>query len=240
MKPPTMPRRLVRALTAAALLSTAAVTSNVTTAAADTSLLDITGFRTTNVSVSSDSCKYVPVTMLATQDPSAWLTDVTTTVYKGSQEVGSAFLEPNTPNTWLWCPWLDGYGTFTFGPSEVKVTTDDYADHVATDWTRGTVKVKARGTSAQKATRSGSYVSLLSTSSYYNYAIPGYSRIRGARVTIQYRPGGTSTWKTVTTRYANTSGQVSLRVYAPRAGSWRAVLAEGGQVFGATSASVYR
>jgi len=241
VKPFSRSRRSVCGVAAAVLLSVVPFASTANSASADTSLFDVTGFRTTNVVVSSNSCKYVPVTMQVTQSPQVALSNTITHVYKGSQEVDTAWLEPNVSKTWLWCPYLDGYGTFTFGPTDVDVALEpDYSEYTATDYTRATVKVKARGVTSVKATRSGRYVTVLATSSFYNFNASGYSRLRGVRVSVQYRLPGTTTWKTVTTKYSNTSGQVSARVYSPHARYWRAVLGESGQAFGAVSASAAR
>jgi hypothetical protein len=210
------------------------------TASADTTLANVTRFMTTNVSVGSLGCKYVPVTMSVSIDPSVWWADVKTHVYRGSTEVDYAYFQPNQRDAWFWCPYLDGYGTFRLGPSEVAAH-QDYSTTTATDRTLGYVKVKARGTEViMGSSRSRGVVTITARSSLFNQNTGGYSRWAGAKVTFQYRLTSTAAWRSVATVYANRTGLATKRIAAPTVRYWRAVLAEGAQVFGAASPQIRR
>src|SRR5687768_16018186 len=77
-------------------------------AAAEPPLANVTGFSVGNVSVRSLGCKDVPVTMGVAQADDVSGTDVTTHIYRGTREIDYWFFENNQPDTWLWCPHLDG------------------------------------------------------------------------------------------------------------------------------------
>jgi hypothetical protein len=209
-------------------------------AAAESSPADITGFSVRNVSVRSLGCKDVPVTMGVTQADDVSGTDVTTHIYRGTREIDYWFFQNNQPDTWLWCPHLDGYGTFRLGPSDLTIHTSG-GTYTAVDHTTAYVKVKARGTEAiMGSARSRGVVTITSRSSYFNTNTGGYSRWRGAKVTFQYRLSAGAAWHSAATGYADNSGLATKRIAAPTVRYWRAVLAEGAQVFGAASPQIRR
>jgi hypothetical protein len=232
--------KILRAGVIAVCAAAVAALVQAPTASADIAAANVTRFRTTNVSVASLGCKYVPVTMSVSIDPSVWWADITTHIYRGSTEVGYSYFQPNQRDTWFWCPYLDGYGTFRLGPSEVAAHRD-YSTTTATDRTLGYVKVKARGTEViTGSSRSRGVVTITARSSLFNQNVGGYSRWAGARVTFQYRLTPTAAWRSVATVYANRSGLATKRIAAPTVRYWRAVLAEGAQVFGMASPQVRR
>jgi len=126
------------------------------------------------------------------------------------------------------------------GPSEVAAH-QDYSTTTATDRTLGYVKVKARGTEMiMGSSRSRGVVTITARSSLFNQNTGGYSRWAGAKVTFQYRLTSTAAWRSVATVHANRTGLATKRIAAPTVRYWRAVLAEGAQVFGAASPQIRR
>jgi len=209
-------------------------------AAADSSRANITGFRVRNISVGSLGCKDVPVTVRVTLGENAYGTDVTTHIYRGAREIDYGLFVDNRPDTWLWCPHLDGYGRFRLGPSDLTIY-ETGGTYTAVDRTTAYVKVKARGREViTGSARSRGVVTITSRSSHFDMNTGGYSRWRGAKVTFQYRLTTSAAWRSVATVYANSSGLATTRIAAPAVRYWRAVLAEGAQVFGAASPQLRR
>jgi hypothetical protein len=209
-------------------------------AAADSPLADITGYRVRHVSVGSLGCKDVPVNVRVTLAENVVATDITTHIYRGNREIDYGLFVENRPQTWLWCPHVDGYGRFRLGPSDLTIYAAD-GTYVAHDRTTAYVKVKARGTEViMGSSRSRGVVTITSRSSHFNMNTGGYSRWRGARVTFQYRRTATAPWRSAATAYTDSRGLATARIAAPTVRYWRAVLAEGAQVFGATSAQIRR
>ncbi len=209
-------------------------------AAADSTLADITGFRTTSLSIASIGCKDVPLTARVTEDPSVYWTSITTHIYRGDTETTYAFPVANRPDTWLWCPFLDGYGVFRVGPSDVTIYTD-HGTYTAVDRTVAFVKIKARSTERiTRAVRSGAFVTLTSRSAYFDKNRGGYTPWRRAKVAFQYRLTTSAAWRSASTVYTSSAGVATSRIRAPAARYWRAVLAEGAYTFGATSGQVRR
>lgn len=210
------------------------------TASADDTRANITSFSVRNVSVASLGCKYVPVTARVSLGAGVYGADITTHIYRGSREIDYALLLENRADTWLWCPYLDGYGTFRLGPSDLSIYTN-YGNYAAIDRTTAYVKVKARGTEViMGSSRSRGVVTITARSSLFNQNTGGYSRWAGAKVTFQYRLTSTAAWRSVATVYANRTGLATKRIAAPTVRYWRAVLAEGAQVFGAASPQIRR
>src|SRR5512144_1678502 len=148
------PRRASLGIATALITTLVATTAQTTRAQADSALANITGFQTTNISISSEGCKAVPVTMyVSTTDPSSFTSLLTTHIYRNGREVDYTWFSENKPDTWLWCS-SNGFGTFRLGPSDGSVYTDSgtYAIH---DSTVGYVKVKAK--SIQSVTRTSRY-----------------------------------------------------------------------------------
>lgn len=135
------PRRASLGIATALITTLVATTAQTTRAQADSALANITGFQTTNISLSSEGCKAVPVTMyVSTTDPSSFTSLLTTHIYRNGREVDYTWFSENKPDTWLWCS-SNGFGTFRLGPSDGSVYTDSgtYAIH---DSTVGYVKVE--------------------------------------------------------------------------------------------------
>ena len=225
---------------ALAALTVAALGPAPTAAAADSWRANITGFRVHNISVSSLGCKDVPVTVRVTLAGNAYGTDITTHIYRGAHEIDYGLFVDNRPGTWLWCPHLDGYGRFRLGPSDLTIY-ETGGTYTAVDRTTAYVKVKARGRAViTGSARSRGVVTITSRSSLFDMNTGGYSRWRGAKITFQYRLTTTAAWRSAATVHADSRGLATTRIAAPTVRYWRAVLAEGAQVFGAASPQVRR
>lgn len=86
--------------------------------------------------------------------------------------------------------------------------------------------------------RSGSYVTITTSSSRYAYSTSSWVRWGGVTGTIQY--WGTSGWTNLKYAYQNSNGYYTYRFYAPRARSYRVVFPDTSSIWGSVSASSYR
>lgn len=69
---------------------------------------------------------------------------------------------------------------------------------------------------------------------------PAYVRWGGAKVVLQYRMPSWKFWKNATAGYANATGEITLKAYAPTGRYWRLVSQESGSVWGSGSGQAYR
>ena len=223
----------------AALLAVLAIASPLPNAAADNWQADITRFSTRDVTVTSQGCKNVPVTMAVWEDPAVWYTDITTHIYRGYEEVDYTWFSPNEPDLWQWCHFMGGFGRFRLGPSDVTTDTDNgsYTDE---DFTYGWVKVKAGSRSSlTSAVRTGRTVKLTAKVTAYVYDRAAFRPWAQANVVFQHRLAGSAVWRSLPPVTTNSDGVATRSVSMTRR-YWRAVASEALLRFGSTSGQLLR
>lgn len=100
--------------------------------------------------------------------------------------------------------------------------------------------VKADSRLGITASRSGSYVTLNVTASYYNGYSDTFKPWNKDKVVLQYKAPGTSTWRYLTTRTTASNGKLSYRVNASKARYYRAGSYATTTIWGQSSPAVYR
>jgi hypothetical protein len=98
--------------------------------------------------------------------------------------------------------------------------------------------VRVGSGAAISTSRSGSYVTITTSSSRYAYSTSGWVRWGGITGTIQY--WGVSGWTNMKYAYQSSSGYYTYRFYAPSARSYRVVFPDTSTIWGSVSASSYR
>jgi hypothetical protein len=95
------------------------------------------------------------------------------------------------------------------------------------------------GSGAAIATaRSGSYVTITTSSSRYAYSVSKWVRWGGVTGIIQY--WGSSGWTNLKNAYQSSNGYYTYRFYAPKARSYRVVFPDTPTIWGSVSPSSYR
>lgn len=101
-----------------------------------------------------------------------------------------------------------------------------------------TTDVRVGSSAAIYTSRSGSYVTITTSSARYAYSLSKWVRWGGVRGTIQY--WGTNGWTNMKYAYQNSNGYYTYRFYAPKGRSYRVVFPDSSGIWGSTSATSWR
>ncbi|WP_166969474.1 hypothetical protein [Brevibacterium atlanticum] len=138
------------------------------------------------------------------------------------------------------CPSSDGLGKYTLGPSEIRAyyhggsDYDDYDEVERADYTKGSFYVRGKTYASLSSKRSGSTVTLTSTTKVYNpekYGKVSYN----PKVKFQVKSG--SKWKTLKTVAAK-KGKATYKVKSKSKKTYRVTFSQVSWATGATSKSV--
>lgn len=200
---------------------------------------DVTRISAGNVVVSSGACRYVPIR--AWHNGYGLDVDIQPEVWRGNTYVGSTWLMDSNgtgsaKDTYLWCPYLDGIGTFRVGPSQVSwIDWDTFDSGNGIDATSTRFYARYASRLSLSASRSGKYVTLKTGAARYDIGESSWIRWSKPTVRIQRRASATAAWKTVRTVKSDRSGRASVRLYSPNARDWRAVSSTTSRVWGKAS-----
>lgn len=202
-------------------------------------LLDVTGFSAKSIVVSNSSCRDVVVTMRKTMSSKVDSWDVSADVTRGGSWVGMAFYGDSGDRSKTRvqiCPWLDGLGKYTVGPSDVTAYSWDYYNFQSdTDWTKGHFYVRAKGKAALKGKRKGSTVTLTASAQRYNPELNKYVGHGAKKARVQVKSG--KKWKTVKTVNLK-KGKATVKLKTKLKKQYRFVFDQTSATTGATSKTI--
>jgi hypothetical protein len=206
-------------------------------ARADDARADLLSVRAGNIAVNSGNCKYTPVKVVWSYS-GGWSVDTAfADVHRGGAIIDSQDLSANS--NYLWCPYLDGIGVFTFGPrTQVNVHDAEYNTDLLVDDTTGSFAVKYDSRIGLSVTRAGSKVTL--TRNAARYALDSNSF-------IPWSPGGTTLqylsssnhWTTLKS-FGVASSRLSFSYSTRAVRTYRAITSSSSGVWGRTSGAVRR
>lgn len=205
--------------------------------------MDVTGFSAKSIVVSNSSCRDVVVTMRKTMSPKvdAWTVaaDVTRGGGKVNWAVYSTYGDHSKTRVQV-CPYFDGLGKYTVGPSNVAVDVWDYniggyKSQLYTDWTKGHFYVRAKGKAALKGKRKGSTVTLTASAQRYNPERYKYVAHGAKKARVQVKSG--KKWKTVKTVKLK-RGKATVKVKTKHNKQYRFVFGQTSATTGATSKTI--
>lgn len=181
------------------------------------------------------STPYQAVTgRLSSNCATAGTTDASWTAYHPTQGAKEfLWFYPSTSLIWDVYSWWITPAVYTWRPSGAS---DANYDPIAQN--QPTTVVRVGSGASIYTSRSGSYVTIKTSSSRYAYSISSWVRWGGIRGTIQY--WGPTGWTNMKYAYQNTSGYYTYRFYAPKARSYRVVFADTSSIWGSVSGSSYR
>ncbi|WP_181276122.1 hypothetical protein [Brevibacterium oceani] len=231
---------LKRALVASIAAVALAVGPEVSAEAVSMSF-DVTKLSASDMVISNSNCKYFNVYLkYKKKNVDSWSVDSdiagrhgsTTEAYFGN------YTSPSNKDRVMVCPSLEGLGKYRIGPSEVDMeyVDADYDTHwdARTDKTKGYFYVRGKTYASLSSKRSGSTVTLTSTTKVYNpekYGKVNYS----PKVKFQVKSG--SKWKTLKTVTAK-KGKATYKVKSKSKKTYRVTFSQVSWATGATSKSV--
>ena len=193
------------------------------------------------VSIASSACRNVSVRYTAAADPGweFWGADVEVHrngVLKSTEFVPStAGLQP-----FFYCPSLDGFGKFTFGPSivtgydTVNIALPNFEDATeASTW----IKVAAR--TSLSSTRKGSKVSFTAVTTRYALSQDRWIRWKSPKLTLQ-RKRADGTWAPVGLVGYTSTGVAKKTITAPATATYRVLAAGNSYAWSSTSGTTRR
>ncbi|MGO2861931.1 MAG: hypothetical protein ACTIC1_12290 [Brevibacterium sp.] len=132
------------------------------------------------------------------------------------------------------CPSFDGLGKYTLGPSDIWANNSNYTKTVdRTDYTKGSFYIRGKASASLSTKRSGSTVTLTSSTKVYNpeqYGKVNYN----PKVKFQVKSG--SKWKTIKTVTAK-KGKATYKVKSKSKKTYRVTFSQVSWATGATSKS---
>ena len=232
---------LKRALVASVAAIALAIGPAVSAEAASTSF-DVTKLSVSSFVVSNSDCKYFNVYMTHRKSKvDDWW--VMTDIKKGSRWAGDAWFESeaNTSKDRVSiCPDNNGLGKYTLGPSEVRAyyhggsSYSGYGEVEDADYTKGYFYVRGKSYASLSSKRSGSTVTLTSSTKVYHPE--HYGKIKySPKVKFQVKSG--SKWKTLKTVSAK-KGKATYKVKSKSKRYYRVTFSQVSWATGATSKSV--
>ena len=234
---------LKRALVASVAALALAVGPAVSAEAASSSF-DVTKLWGDSVVVSDWNCKYTNVYMKHKKSRiDDW--DVDTDIRGRHGWVDTAWFSDysgSKKDRIMICPSSDGLGKYTLGPSEVRAyyyggsSYNSYGEVERADYTKGSFYVRGKSYASLSAKRSGSTVTLTSSSKVYHPE--RYGKIKySPKVKFQVKSG--SKWKTLKTVSAK-KGKATYVVKSKSKRYYRVTFSQVSWATGATSKSVKR
>ena len=207
-------------------------------ASADDGRADLMGVHAANIAISSGNCKYTPVTVDWYVEPGYQVWSADADVYRGSQVVDSWDVSAN--GNFLWCPYVDGVGTFRFGPgTQVSFVDADYNQYLATDDTVGGFSARLLGRLYQSVSKTtGNKVTVKLIHQRYDLSSNTYVPWAPTSTRLQYQLSN-GTWYTYKT-LGNTGSTGTYSFYTAATRNYRAISASSYSVWGRTSATVRR
>lgn len=181
------------------------------------------------------STPYQAVTgRLSSNCSAAGATDASWSVYHPTEGINSyLFFHPSTTDIWDVYDWDVTPARYSWRPEGAYDA--DY-NNIAQNSPITDVRVSSGA--AIYTSRSGSYVTIKTSSSRYAYSVSEWVRWGNIRGTIQYY--GSAGWTSLKYAYQDANGYYTYRFYAPRGRSYRVVLASTSSIWGSVSASSYR
>lgn len=199
--------------------------------------MDVTGFSAKSIVVSSSSCRYITVTMRKTMSPKVDSWDVSADVTRGGSWVSGAHYGDSGDHSKTRvqvCPYFDGLGKYTIGPSDVSASSwDNYQSY--TDWTKGHFYVRAKGKAALKGKRKWNTVTLTASAQRYNPELNKYVAHGAKKARVQVKSG--KKWKTVKTVKLK-RGKATVKVKTKHKKQYRFVFDQTSATTGATSKTI--
>ncbi|SMX84533.1 hypothetical protein [Brevibacterium aurantiacum] len=227
-------RALVSVIAAVALVVGPAVSAE-----AAGGSFDVTKLSAKSVVVSNSNCRNIDVNMSHKRSGvSEWMVDADVT--RGGGIVDYAYFENdgNSKRTRVMiCPDWYGLGKYTIGPSEVMASNSSYSNFVdRTDYTKGSFYVRGKTYASLSTKRSGSTVTLTSSTKVYNPEKWGKVNYN-PKVKFQVKSG--SKWKTLKTVTAK-KGKATYKVKTKSKKTYRVTFGQSSWATGATSKSAKR
>lgn len=229
---------LKRALVAAVAAVSLAVGPAVSAEAAS-AWFDVTKLSGDNVVVSDWNCKKTNVYMSHKRSSvDNWNVSTEVKGKKGLATLaGFGTYGSSSKSRVLICPSLYGLGKYTLGPSEVSAYSYyGGGSYEEPDYTKGSFYVRGKAYASLSSKRSGSAVTLTSTTKVYNpekYGKVSYN----PKVKFQVKSG--SKWKTLKTVTAK-KGKATYKVKTKSKKTYRVTFSQVSWATGATSKSVKR
>ena len=227
------------ALVGGATAPVSAAASASVSATVDKQGVDVTKLTAKSIVVSSYHCKNTEVTMSRKQ--AKWVDEwsVQADVTRGGNQVTMAFFDADGDKSRTKvqvCPWVDGVGKYTIGPSSVFANSDDYLKSwYGTDWTKGSFYVREKSYATLKASRRGSKVTLSLAAKRYSVDRDEKVNYSPKKVQIQVKSG--KKWKTIKTVNLK-KGKAKVTIKKKGKASYRYVIKQTSTVAGATSKTV--
>jgi hypothetical protein len=207
-------------------------------ASADDSRADLVRVSAGNIVVTSGNCKYTPVSVSWYVEPGYEVWSANADVYHGGQVVDSHDLTDNS--NYFWCPYVDGVGTFRFGPAtQVSFSDPEYNELLTTDDTTGYFSARLNGRLYQSVVKSTSNkVTVKVVHQRYDLSRNSYVAWAPSSTKLQYQlsNGSWYTYKTL----GNTGSTGTYSFYTAATRNYRAVSTSAWNVWGRTSATVRR
>ena len=227
-------RALVASVAALALAVGPAVSAEAASAK-----FDVTKLSAKSMVVSNSNCRNVDVTMAHKKSGvSEWFVDVDVTRSGGIVDYVSFSHDGNTKRARsMVCPDWSGLGKYTLGPSDVWANNSSFSKYVdRTDYTKGYFYVRGKAYASLSSKRSGSTVTLTSSSKVYHPE--RYGKIKySPKVKFQVKSG--SKWKTLKTVSAK-KGTATYKLKSKSKKYYRVTSSQVSWATGATSKSVKR
>lgn len=152
---------------------------------------------------------------------------------KGAQEF--AFFDGTTQEYWDVYDWNTPVGIWTW-------RADSCYDGASDPCVQNSPKtdIRVAGWAGLSATRSGSYVTVSTSSAHYAYSVSKFVPWVGTRGTIQYRTSSTSPWASLKYVYPNSKGKYSYRYTSSKVRDYRVVFPATSTIWNATSRTTRR
>lgn len=236
--------KFIRRALVSAVAAVALVVGPAASAEAASTKFDVTKLSSNNIVVSNDSCKYINVYMKHKKSKvDDWW--VMTDIKGRSGSADTAWFESdgNTGKDRVSiCPDYHGLGKYTLGPSEVRAyyyggsSDNDHGEVEDADYTKGYFYVRGKTYASLSSKRSGSTVTLTSTSKYYN---PEWDEKRNYNPKVKFQVKSGSKWKTIKTLTAK-KGKATYKGKSKSKKTYRVTFSQVSWATGATSKSVKR
>ncbi|MGJ5725653.1 hypothetical protein ACSBQT_14875 [Brevibacterium sp. H602] len=201
---------------------------------------DVTKLSANSIVVSSDSCRNIVVNMSHKRSGSIDRWKVSSGISSKGKRVSRAYFydddESKRTLTDI-CPDMDGLGKYTIGPSDVWANTADLVGIVDdVDPTKGYFYVRGKTYASLSSKRSGSTVTLTSSTKYYN---PEWDEKRNYNPKVKFQVKSGSKWKTLKTVSAK-KGKATYKLKSKSKKTYRVTFSQVSWATGATSKSVKR
>ncbi|MEY9258784.1 hypothetical protein ABH903_001806 [Brevibacterium epidermidis] len=227
---------LKRALVASVAVLALAVGPAVSAEAA-TMYFNVTKLSASDMVISDSRCKNFNVYLeYKKKNVSSWSVDSEISGEYGSSDANfSNYTSPSNKDRASICPTLDGLGKYRIGPSEVDID-NDYNWDAFTDHTKGYFYVRGKTYASLSSKRSGSTVTLTSSTKYYN---PEWGEKRNYNPKVKFQVKSGSKWKTLKTVTAK-KGKAVYKAKSKSKRYYRVTFSQVSWATGATSKSVKR